>query len=732
MGISSPEEGKPSIEPRASSTAQEQASAEAIKTQAQAAAAAQFRDPPQWTQQFSFTDERKQQIVDMVRLDAETDLEAMKPFLARVQEIIALYEQERDPKGGAYEGASNVSAGDVPIAVENMHPRLFGAVSTDPLAFFRAENRPSKRNLPNIQSFMNWVFRSDMPDLMNTLDEHVHSTILLGTQPVWVRWEKIRNTFWDFSEAGANQDTLEPGAPQPEILTRQVEIIERGCIQNLALEDFIVPITEGREIQAMSHCIRAYYLTAEEIRDNVARKIFSPVDEGLLNIGVDDLIAKDSSEEMARLRQAGFNAPQLRSRKRLRIYEWHGRYDADNEGFRSECVFTIVPELKLYLSGRYQPSPDGLRPFEVTWLVPRKNFFYGIGVPEMIRQLAKERDAIHNQRVDAGAVSIIPFGFYRAASGFKPDKITLSPGTMIPLDDINDATFANFSNPATILASEEAMTQAQIEKLSIAGSFQLGRESEIFKSRATASGTQLVVGQGNIRFNLLGERVKRSVARILGRVTTLYQRFLVPGTSEKVLGSDGKDLFPKGLSRGDLRGKFSAFLTGDTETANVSVARQVATMLYQGLLQNPLVARSPARVWEITAQWIRSFSRDPEPIIGKRPPDPDSFVDVVRGMIESIEQGYAPEIQPNDDLIGIITGLNVYKQSREFQSLELPRQGLVDKAIEMARTLLVQQVTRMMQQGAQQGEGGQPQPGPQQPTMVGEQEVPADQMGAMQ
>lgn len=604
-------------------------------------------------------------------------------------------------------GNSNISAGDVPIAVENMHPRLFGAVMTDPLANYRAENAPSIRNLPNVINFMNWVFKSDMGDLTDKLDEHVHSTIMFGTQTVWVRWDKMRNAYWDWER----EDMEDPASP--EVLKRKVDLIERGFMENLNLEDFIVPITEGRDIQRMSHCIRAYYLSFQEIMELVHRKHFlnTPTD---LEAQVDELLEKEDGEELERLRTAGFTLPQVRQRKRIRMLEWHGGYDPDNEGFRSECVFTVAKSLKLYAAGRYQPFPDGKRPFEVSCLVPRKNFFYGIGVPEMIRLLALERDAIHNQRIDAGSVSIIPFGFYRAASGFKPDKITLQPGSWIPLDDIRDAHFAQFSNPSTVLAGEEAMAQSQIEKLSIAGSFQLGRESEVFKSRATARGTQIVVGQGNIRFNLLGERVKRGVAKVLTRLTVLYQRFIPPDIAERVLGDDGKQLFPKGITRKELQGRYQAYLTGDTETSNISIARQIATMVYQAMLQNPLVVRSPARVWEVSSDLLKSFGRDVKRILGEKPPDQQGFVEAVRTMIEEIKQGFAPEITENMDLMGIISGLSVFKQSTEYQDLDVNKRHLVDDAINLARQLLVQHMGRMIQQ---QGQGGQD----QQPTFMGEQ-----------
>ena len=707
-------EGEPHLEPNAGAKEASERKQESRVDDTKAnAAVSDYRDPLVWTKQFdNFDSLRKNEIIDMVLMDEDTDTRAMQPYLTRIQEIIKLYEQVRDPKTQPFEGASNISAGDIPIAVENMHPRLFGAIVTDPLANYRAENAPSIKNLPNVTNFMNWAFRVDMPDTIDKLDEHVHSTIMLGTQPTWVRWDKLRNAYWDVDQEKPEDPT------SPETIKRKVEMIERGYIENLNLEDFIVPITEGRDLQRMSHNIRGYYLTLADIMELARRNHFKIDNLDKLNVQVDELIQKEDGEELERLRVAGFTMPQIRQRKRFRMLEWHGGYDAENEGFRSECVFTVIKNLKLYGAGRYQPFPDGKRPFEVSWLIPRKNFFYGMGVPEMIRLLALERDAIHNQRIDAGSVSIIPFGFYRAASGFKPDKIVLQPGTWVPLDDVRDAQFANFNHSSTVLASEEAMTQSQIEKLSIAGSFQLGRESEVFKSRATARGTQIVVGQGNIRFNLLGERVKRGVARTLTRMTVLYQRFLPPGIAEKVLGDDGKQLFPKGLSRRDLQGRFHAYLTGDTESSNISVSRQIATLIYQGMIENPIVARNPALLWEHSSDFLKAYGKDVRRLLGPKPPSEQGFVEVVRSMIEEIKQGFVPVVTEQSDLVSVISGLTVFKQSTEYEALEPLRKPIVDQVISLSKQLLVQAMARAAQQRSQQGNQ------PSQPTFVGEEEVP--------
>lgn len=674
---------------------------------------------------FTFSLERRQAIARMVCKDAEADETAMQSYMKRIEEAMELYEQEREDKVDPFIGSSNVSAGDVPIAVENMHPRILGGVWTEDIARIESNDPSSRKNIHNIRSLADWIYRVDMSDLYEKIDEHCHSTILYGTQVVWIRWDVERHMITEFEDEEQEQE----GEGKPKVTVQKVVqkpiFHERAYWENLNLEDFFIPVHECGDHHKMSHNIRRYYMTHAQLSEFVARKGIKLKDDSGkeldLTVRVDEWLNKQYGEEVKRLKQSGFSDPEIRTRYRLEILDWHGLYDANDDGFREECLFMVIRSLDLYIMGQFQSTPDGKRPFEVDRLIPRKNFFYGIGIPELIRHLAAERDAIHNQRVDAGAVSLIPFGFYRAASGFRPEKVVLQPGSWVPLDDINDARFVQYTNPGQILAPEEAMLQNQIEKLTIAGSAQLGRESEILKTRATAKGTQLMVGQGNIRFSLYGKRVAKAIARMLDRILIFYQTFFPLTDAEKVIGRDGSMAFPKGLTREQLIGRFTNYITGDTESSNKSVSRQISTMLLQILLPSPFMQTSPARMWEAYADVLREYNRpDVKKYLGPRPPDQMDPLELVQDMIEDVKQGYPITIDQKSNVLVQMSGLTLFTKTDEFRELDRKQQKLIISAIRNAQ----EELRRRMDQAINQNVP-QVQEQPQEPLFIGEEEIPS-------
>ena len=215
-------------------------------------------------------------VTDTVLLDVRTAEDSMQPWLTRIQESLRMYEQDRQQDDEPFEGASNLSMGDATIAVENMHPRLFGAIWNEDLGHqIEAEDPGSVANLPNTRRFMDWVYRVDMRDLFDKLDENVHSTVMTGTQVAWVRWDKMRRMVPDVAPTAAGRNNF-----------RMAPVIhERSFVDNLTLEDFLVPISEGQDHQTMSFNARRYFLSIGQVHELIRRGVLQlPTKDFDLNI----------------------------------------------------------------------------------------------------------------------------------------------------------------------------------------------------------------------------------------------------------------------------------------------------------------------------------------------------------------------------------------------------------------------------------------------------------------
>jgi len=291
-------------------------------------------------------------------------------------------------------------------------------------------------------------------------------------------------------------------------------------------------------------------------------------------------------------------------------------------GEMKESVFTIAYESKAYLSGKplTAVSPIGKRPWTIGQFMRLTGRPYGISLPELMRGLAKEVDALHNQRVDAGTIAISPFGFYRAASSFKPENVQIGPGVMTPVDDIKDVNMIQLQHNPVASFQEEGLITNYIEKLTSTSAYQMGRESDIVKSRATATGTMAIIGQGEQSFTVLGVRAQTTISSLLTQILQQYQMWMPDGYADRVLGEEsGEILFPEGLDRDEIFGSYDAYMSLDATAANKGMERQSNSILVQMAQQLMVLAQDP-RGYEIAKEFLISIGKiDYETYLGPKP-----------------------------------------------------------------------------------------------------------------
>ena len=72
-----------------------------------------------------------------------------------------------------------------------------------------------------------------------------------------------------------------------------------------------------------------------------------------------------------------------------------------------ECIFFIEAKTKTFLGAMplIEVSRINKRPFVIAQLIKRTNRMYGKGIGDFVKELQKEMDSIHNQRLDAGTMS---------------------------------------------------------------------------------------------------------------------------------------------------------------------------------------------------------------------------------------------------------------------------------------------------------------------------------------
>ncbi len=554
--------------------------------------------------QLSLSPDEKQKIVSYILKIVETAEDARAGFMDTRKECLDLLEGTRAPKSDPWDGCSNISVMAVPMHSKMMHSKIYPAVWNENLIFWMAQEKGDVEGTEKIRKFMDWVFRREMR-MADTIDTFVGNIIDDGTIAAKVRWVIEYKMVRDKSSKTGYKEVAH----------------QKSVVDIVPIEDVILPYHWVGE-DASEFIAQNIYMRLPEIRDFNKRGIFVASDAEMdsLETNTKDQLVGELQKKMKDQEGIDEIYAHIES-KPMHLIEICLPWEID--GQLIECVFTIAKDSKIFFSGKPLTaiSPTGKRPWIIDSFLRRSgNSPYGIGLPELIKDLAKELDAIHNQRIDAGTVAIAPFGFYRAASSFRPDKIQIGPGSFIPVDDINDVKIAQFQGNFVASFQEERIIIEYIEKLTAISAYQMGRESDVVKSRATATGTMAIIGQGEQQFNLIANRVQRIIQRLLNKVLENYQAFMPTGLVDRVIGEEpGKLLFPGGLKPEEIDGHYDCAMNIDANVGSRHMERQTNSQLAQMMPQLLQLSMDP-RGWEVCSDLLKSIGKyDIEKYIGPKP-----------------------------------------------------------------------------------------------------------------
>ena len=547
---------------------------------------------------------QKAEIVAYIKKLVDDCTTGRSEWKANLDECIDLYEGIRPPKSDPWPNCSNVTTRVTAMHSKLMHAKLYPAIWNDNLIHWRPREKNDLEAAETVGKFMSWVVQQELR-LGDKIDDILHDLIVYGTVAIKIRWDTEYRNVRDKETGGYKK------------IARQ-----KACVENIPIDNVYIPNTWTTEDQS-PYIAHNAYMTLPDIKDLKNRGHFVCNDEDLKKIQthIDTNIPTGIVKKQQEILGLAEYLSHVNTTP-LRLIECYIPWDINGE--LVESVFVINYDGDVYLSGKPLTaiSPTGTRPIVIGQFIRKSNLPYGSGLPELMKGLAHELDAIHNQRIDAGTVTISPFGVYRAASSFSPNKVKLGPGTMVPVDDINDVKFVQF--PAGGLATsfqEERIIIEYIEKLTATSAYQMGRESEVAKSRATATGTMAIISQGEQAYTLMGIRTQRIVARLLGRILEMYQCFMPTGLVDRVLGADEAPMFPNGLTKEDIIGNYDAYMTLDQTSGNKQMERQVNASLIQ-MAPNLLSISQDPRGYRMAEDFLKSMGKvDVERYLGKKPPD---------------------------------------------------------------------------------------------------------------
>ena len=553
--------------------------------------------------QYNLDKGQKQEIVEYVKKLVDECKMGRSGWEANLKEAMDIHAGVRPPKSDPWENCSNITTMATATHVKLMHSKLFPAVWNENMVYWRPVSRDDIENADNVSKFMKWVVRQELR-MGDQVDDALYDLIVTGTVAFKIRWDVEYRTVRDKNSATGYKEIAR----------------ERAFVDSVPIDEVYLPSPWLGENKS-EYIAQDIWKRLPEIKDLRERGHFVCTDEDIKKLEAH--IEAQMPEGIRKSRDdytgiAAYNA--LLNSHQIRLIECYTCCPLSD--YKKESVFVTAYDAGVYMSGKplTAVSPTGNRPWVIGQFIRRPGSPYGVGLPETMKGLAAELDAIHNQRIDAGSVMIAPFGFYRAASSFKPEKVQISPGAMIPVDDIKDVNVVQFQGNLATSFQEERVIIEYMEKLTATSAYQMGRESDIVKSRATATGTMAIIQQGEQAYTLLGIRAQRVFSKMLTKVLQMYQSFMPSGLADRIIGEDaGELLFADGLDIEDIVGGYDAYMALDAVAGSKQMERQANAAMLQMAPQLLALAQDP-RGYRMAEDFIKSIGKiDVEKYLGPPP-----------------------------------------------------------------------------------------------------------------
>lgn len=649
---------------------------------------------------FKLSDEEKKKIVKTIDEIVSESKKQRESLMEIKAEAVRNYEGI-EKINGPWRGSSNISTMVTTIAADMMHAKLFPMAWNPDMLHFQGVEKNDEQVAKNNEVLMRWALTKDMENTQDKADDIIHRLVVDGTVAVKTPWE----TYYTYVTEVKPVSVARTGKVNYEVKYRQVQRQRAKWI--LRDLDYVYFQFNAENEQASEYIVDEIYYTLPMLREMKADGYLLP-DVDLDKIkGAVEKTFDPSGTVKARYQSLGLEAYYARVESYpIKCYEAYLKYDINNDDRREENIFLTLPEQGIYLAGKplHCVSKTGVRPWLIRSLLRRPGCMYGKGIPELVRHLHKEMNAIHNQRIDAGNMVLAPFFFYRAASGFEPAEINVRPATGIPLDDPQRDVYFPDYNPSRLSVSfqEENIVMDLIQKLTYLTPAMLGQETA---ERPTARGTMAVIAQGEQKFGLLGARVQKIFCDLITMTRKIYEENMPEGTEERILGDKTNQPIWGQLSPEMIAGDYDCVMPLDLTAGDLAFEKQADQIIYQTLRQDPTVAQNPAYVWEITAGFLRAMGKlDIEKYIGPKPDIQDN-PGIIQDENMMLGQEQNVQVHPADDDVAHMNGHQEFKRKMAQTLSKNAMQMLVMHILEHRH----QYAMKLQQQAAigQEGQNGQ-------------------------
>lgn len=360
-----------------------------------------------------------------------------------------------------------------------------------------------------------------------------------------------------------------------------------GSRLQLSVHDFLSGCRGGKFHQASGRAFNKKEL--EEILSRTTNRTYEQIPQQR-RVDSDKLEGTDSSD------QTGVDY----TRRYMEIYRWEGWYAPGPTEYTLDLGKVVDADevaVVVWVDSRSrrvikicrleEVNKDGLRsPVKFDFIVQPDRFF-SVGLMEWLEHIQTELDGIHNQSLDAGMLSNMPWGLYEPTAGNANTIFSLEPGKLYPSKNAQSVNFPRTQfQPLWNIQMEGSLLSYGMKQAGL-GEPQTG---SFVSKRTSATEFSSTAGAMDMRTEMLLIGIFRSFRRLLYRIFGLYQQYAQDGRVFQVKGMGGERVLRQ-LKRDRLHGKLMLHLTGSVQRLNAQLERDVAINMMSILIQ-PLLIQS--------------------------------------------------------------------------------------------------------------------------------------------
>jgi len=650
-------------------------------------------------------------------------------YESKMQGLKDMFYGRRKPKTVPWRFCSNRSMKVGMAILEMLHARMFAAIWNEDLIRWMPGERTDKEKVERINLFMNWWIRVRCR-MKNFFDKWTKVATGFGEVLTEVSWEV---KYIDTGEVEETPITDEFGVQlfekdgAPSISKNKVFNINEKTKTELIPKENVYFQDGQKSLQDQPVIIKVRYLYSELEDMEKDGKVVNVTDR--LKSQIEDRLnaqySASSEKDLEIIKEVKLRNTPIDC---LKIYK---KIDIDRDGFSEDIRILIDPDRRIYLGAVEikNITMNGKRPLDFTKfndLIDKPDDLEGLGILEIVKPLADELDAIFNQMTDANTLGVLRPGFYDPSGNLQPQNITIAPNKLIPVTDPSrNVFFPDFQIQTERLMNAMRVVMEFIERLTGASAYAMGKESDVVGGSGTATRTQIIAQASEQRFAIPAQRLREGCARILTIVFDQVQKNIPPGLDQRVLGEDGEPIFEGNeLTQQGLSGEFDAYILEDASMGSQETGRQLAVFLYQILLGNPLVGSDPLKIYQVTANLLKSHRLDPQEFLGPAPAmsDLDSPKDENTKMLQGDFERVRASLVENH-----LVHIQEHQKIAMSPTLAMVNPDMVEQIMQYAQSHIQEHMGMMQQMVAMQQMGGQGGPGQGAGTAQGPQGIQGTQ-----